>query len=248
MREENQHRSVILPKGIDRACLRDMPKAVLFDMDGVLYDTMPRHAKAWHTTMRKFGINMPELLAFELEGMRGVEIVQMLAKQQLNRRLTDDEAQRMYETKGKAFAAMGEAVKMAGVEELMRQIKADGLRIGIVTGSGQRTLLDKLEQSFSGLIEAQYVVTSFDVKRGKPAPDPYLMGLEKVGVQPQEAVVIENAPLGVRAAVAAGIFTIAVNTGPLPESSLAAEGADLVFPTMTALRDSWKSLFRQENI
>ncbi len=64
------------------------------------------------------------------------------------------------------------------------------------------------------------------------------MGLAKVGIKPNEAIVVENAPLGVRAAVAAQIFTIAVNTGPLPESALLNEGANMLFPSMQALADS----------
>ena len=82
-------------------------------------------------------------------------------------------------------------------------------------------------------------MTAFDVKRGKPDPEPYLMGLAKAGVEPNEAIVVENAPLGVRAGVAAGIFTIAVNTGPLSDDTLKAEGADLLFPSMQALAAAW---------
>ena len=107
---------------------------------------------------------------------------------------------------------------MEGVEELMRLIKANRLKICVVTGSGQRTLLDKLETDFKGLLHHELMVTSFDVKHGKPAPDPYLAGMQKTGVSPWETIVIENAPLGVQAAVAARCFTIAVNTGPLPLS------------------------------
>jgi beta-phosphoglucomutase-like phosphatase (HAD superfamily) len=86
------------------------------------------------------------------------------------------------------------------------------------------------------------MVTAFDVKHGKPAPEPYLKGMEKSGVHPWEAMVVENAPLGVRAAVAAQCFTIAVNTGPLPDEMLANEGANLIFPRMTALSDAWHSI------
>ena len=68
------------------------------------------------------------------------------------------------------------------------------------------------------------------------------MALKKAGISPNEALVIENAPLGVRAAVAAGIFTIAVNTGPLPESALLDEGANLLFPSMQALAEGWEGV------
>jgi beta-phosphoglucomutase-like phosphatase (HAD superfamily) len=80
------------------------------------------------------------------------------------------------------------------------------------------------------------------VKYGKPNPEPYLMGMQKGGLQPHECIVVENAPLGVHAAKAAGIFTIAVNTGPLPDKALLDEGADLLFPSMQALSDAWGEL------
>ena len=86
------------------------------------------------------------------------------------------------------------------------------------------------------------MVTAFDVQRGKPDPEPYLMGLQKGGLRAEECVVVENAPLGVRAAKAAGIFTIAVNTGPLPDEALINEGADLLLPSMQTLCDVWEQL------
>ena len=64
------------------------------------------------------------------------------------------------------------------------------------------------------------MLTAFDVKYGKPNPEPYLIALKKGGFKPNEPLVIEHAPLAVQAGVAAGIFTIAVNTGPLHDLSL----------------------------
>lgn len=78
-------------------------------------------------------------------------------------------------------------------------------------------------------------MTAADVKQGKPSPEPYLRGLAKAGVRADEALVIENAPMGVQAAVAAGIFTIAVNTGPIPPQKLYEAGADILFPDMLSL-------------
>ena len=59
---------------------------------------------------------------------------------------------------------------------------------------------------------------------------------------PWEGIVVENAPLGVRAGVAAGIFTVAVNSGPLPDEALAREGANIVFSCMEDFRDAWDNL------
>lgn len=223
------------------------PKAVLFDMDGVLYDSMPNHAKSWHRSMKGFGIDMPEAKAYTYEGMRGVETIKLLAREQWGRDLSDEEAQKMYSEKSRFFSMCPEAGIMEGVIELQRKIKRDGMKIVVVTGSGQKSLLEKLEREFEGLVRNELIVPSFDVTRGKPHPEPYLKGMEKAGVKPWEAIVVENAPLGVRAAVAADIFTVAVNTGPLPDSDLKNEGADIIFPSIPDFRDKWEelSVYRQ---
>jgi beta-phosphoglucomutase-like phosphatase (HAD superfamily) len=152
----------------------------------------------------------------------------------------------MYDLKTQYFAACPPAEKMAGVESLMKKIKDCNCIIGVVTGSGQHTLLDRLEQSFPGLLKKELMVTSMDVKRGKPNPEPYLIGMQKCGVKPWETVVVENAPLGVRAAVAAQCFTIAVNTGPLPDEMLAQEGANLIFPQMPSLALAYHQWYPSE--
>ena len=86
------------------------------------------------------------------------------------------------------------------------------------------------------------MVTAFDVKYGKPHPEPYLMGLQKAHAKPNETFVVENAPMGVEAAVAANIFTIAENTGPLPDQVLLDAGADLLYPDMENLAKDWKQI------
>ena len=132
---------------------------------------------------------------------------------------------------------------MPGILSLMEQIAAAGISIGVVTGSGQRPLIARILRDFGKFVSPEHITTAYDVKRGKPNPDPYLMGLEKAGnLQPSEAMVVENAPLGIRAGVAAGIYTIAVNTGPLPDQVLLDAGANILFHTMKELSDSWQHL------
>lgn len=218
------------------------PKAVLFDMDGVIYDSMPNHAISWHKAMDSFGLFMNPDDAYAFEGMRGIETIKLLSKRQWGKDISEEEAQKMYNEKSRLFNLCPKANKMDGIEELMHKIKAAGLKIVVVTGSGQKTLLDKLETEFKGLIHKELTVTSFDVNRGKPDPEPYLCGMEKAGIKPWEGIVVENAPLGVRAATAAKLFTIAVNTGPLPDKMLSDEGANLIFDNMPALRDNWENL------
>ena len=219
------------------------PKAVLFDMDGILYDSMPHHAIAWQRSMATFGIDMTEADAYATEGARGIDTIRRMVLQQKGEEITLERAQEMYDEKTRQFHAMGEAKIMSGVKELMAQMHRQGLRIGVVTGSGQRPLIARLLTDFGDFLDEQHIVTAYDVTRGKPNPDPYLMGMKKAHAEPWQTIVIENAPLGVQAGVAAQAFTIAVNTGPLPDNVLISCGADLLFQQMTDLADKWSQLF-----
>ncbi|MBQ2970594.1 MAG: HAD-IA family hydrolase [Bacteroidaceae bacterium] len=218
-------------------------RAVLFDMDGVLYNSMLSHAKAWHRAMAHFGYDLPEQEAYMHEGRTGASTINIVSRRQRGVEESEERIQEIYRVKSQFFNEYPPAEPMPGALELLRKLQARGLKILIVTGSGQTSLLDRLNHHFPGVFCRELMVTAFDVKHGKPAPEPYLMGLQKGGLRAEECVVVENAPLGVRAAKAAGIFTIAVNTGPLPDSALADEGADLLFPSMQALCDAWEELF-----
>lgn len=221
------------------------PKLVLFDMDGVLYNSMPSHAIAWHKSMKDFGLDMSEQEAFLYEGMRGVETIKLVAKKQWNKDLSDEEAQKMYERKSEYYAAFPTADFIPGIHDLQKEIKNRGIEIGIVTGSGQATLINRILDDFKGLVNPDIIVTANDVKHGKPAPDPYLQGMKKGNCNPWETIVIENAPLGVRAGVAAKCLTIAVNTGPLSAEVLKDSGADAVFSSMDEVR---KTIFSDNQL
>ena len=224
-----------------------LPKAVLFDMDGVLINSMPNHAVAWVKAMEENGIKMTADDAYATEGQKGTDTIRQMVKQQQGRDISDEEAQRLYDVKAARFAEMPEAEMMPGILQLMKKIRKDGLQIVVVTGSGQRPLIQRLTTDFKGFITEDKIITAYDVKHGKPAPDPYLMGLKKAGgLHPWEAIVVENAPLGVRAGVAAQIFTVAVNSGPLPDEALSSEGANLVFSDMFAFGKVWHKLAGKE--
>ena len=219
------------------------PRVVLFDMDGVLYDSMPNHAIAWQESMAKYGIHMTADDAYATEGARGVDTIREMVRRQQHREIDEAEAQKMYDLKSQTFHSLPEAPVMPGILDLMRQIHASGLQCGVVTGSGQRPLISRILKDFGDYVDEAHITTAYDVTRGKPLPDPYLMGLHKAGnLAPWQAVVIENAPLGVRSGHAARIFTIAVNTGPLPNNELLAAGANLIFSSMTDFSEHWTEL------
>lgn len=223
-----------------------MRQLVLFDMDGVLYDSMPNHAIAWERAMASFGLTFTSADAYATEGARGVDTVRECMKRQLDKTISESEAQHMYDHKAEIFASLPTAEVMPGAKTLMDKIHRQGMQIGIVTGSAQRPLIARVLDDFSDYVTEQHIVTAYDVSNGKPHPEPYLMGMEKCGnISPSDTIVIENAPLGVEAGHRSGAYTIAVNTGPLPDSLLLQKGADILFPSMQALADSWEKVINE---
>lgn len=224
-------------------------RAVLFDMDGVLYDSMPMHAEAWVQAMHRHGLTMTDEQVYMNEGRTGEGTIDIFTLEQWGREATAEEVEAIYRTKSDIFNELDEAPAMRGADEVLAEVRSRGVLPLIVTGSGQRSLLLRLERSYPGYFNSDLMVTAYDVKRGKPNPEPYLKGLEKAGaalgrghaLKPSEALVVENAPLGVQAGKAAGIRVMAVNTGPLPDDVLREAGADWVLPDMYALLDWFKN-------
>ncbi len=213
-------------------------------MDGVLFDSMPYHAKAWHKAMAEFGLDLSEEEAYMHEGRTGFSTIQIIAARK-GLTATREMADEMYRVKSAYFSQFPDPAPMPGALPLIRKMQAEGIMLLLVTGSGTTTLLQQLNEFYPDVFVPERMVTGFDVKKGKPDPEPYLMGLAKGSavlgreLRADECLVVENAPLGVRAAVAAHIPTIAVNTGPLPDHVLLDEGAKWLFPSMQALCDAW---------
>ncbi len=214
-------------------------------MDGVLFDSMRNHADAWHEAMKQYGMHLSREEAYMHEGRTGAGTINIVSKRQRGREASEEEIKEIYRTKSDLFNSLPKAERMPGAHELLKKVKADGLTPVIVTGSGQTSLLDRLNHNFPDIFKAELMVTAFDVKYGKPNPEPYLMALKKANVHPNEAIVVENAPLGVQAGVAAGIFTIAVNTGPLPDNALTDQGANLLFHSMKDLEENWERFYAE---
>lgn len=206
--------------------------AALIDMDGTLYNSMPNHAKAWMRMMNDMGLKAREEEFFMLEGMTGTAVIDMMIQRNLGRPATDDEKKELYARKAGYFADMPPVKPLAGARELVDALLARHITTVLVTGSGQASLLDRLDIDFPDAFPPERRVTSASVKRGKPYPDPYLRGLEIAGVGSDSAIGIDNAPLGTRSSRAAGILTVGVVTGPVPVDELADAGSHIVYNSM----------------
>lgn len=219
-------------------------KAVFFDMDGVLFDSMKYHVIAWIKALQKIGVTFTEQQAYLNEGRTGASTIDEVFINKFGRNATDDEKQNIYRLKSEFFEECGEIEQIPFSHELLKLVKSQSLAIFVVTGSGQTSLLESLEKNFPNIFQNEKMVTAFDVKQGKPHPEPYLTALEKSGLKANQVVVIENAPLGIESAVAAGLFTIAINTGPLNPQVLTDSGANIVFDGMKELYLQWNNFVK----
>ena len=223
-----------------------MIKAALVDMDGTLYDSMPLHAKAWHRLMGEIGITIPEEEFYLYEGMTGEATINKITMREWGRTLSKEECERLYARKARYFKEYAAPDVMRGAKRVINKLMKRGVTCVLVTGSGQNSLLNRLEDDFPGAFPPDRRVTSRDVKNGKPHPEPFLCGAALAGVRPEECIAIDNAPLGVESAHRAGTVAIGVCTGPMPMDVLKAAGAAKVFGSMDELADHVDELLAED--
>lgn len=227
-----------------RAALpKEEPKLVLFDMDGVLVDSMPIHDRAWRKAADKYDLEYTEGEFFRAEGMKGRDTIAMLYRRMHGSDPSEELIREAYEYKTALFEQEQPTLlkPIPGVIDLIRYLEEERrIALGVVTGSTLANAHSRIGTFFSGLFADEVLVTADRVTKGKPDPEPYLLGMKRMGYSAEETLVVENAPLGVRSAVAAGAFTTAVTTGPIPMEELRREGANLIFPNMRAIHAWWR--------
>lgn len=218
-----------------------MTRAILFDMDGVIVDSMAIHAMAWQKAIEQHtGIVISHSFVYEREGKNSAAFIRDVGLMyQLE--LSDQEIQKIDQTKSEIFLENHTLKRLPGIETLVKFLFDLGYRLGIATGStlpiAQRALSDLgFEDYFS------VIVTAEDVKNGKPDPQPYELLLERLGGLQDQALVIENAPLGVQSARAAGLFCIAVTT---TNSENVLEHASVVLKDLYAVLSFLEEEYRQ---
>jgi sugar-phosphatase len=190
-------------------------RALLFDMDGVLVDSTAAVARVWTVWARKHGLD-PGTVVKMAHGRPSISTIRELLPR-ADHGAEDREVERM------EIEDVEGIVALPGAAELLRALPAN--RYAIVT-SATRPLAE-VRLRAAGFPVPENLVTARDAKRGKPNPDPYLMGASILGVPPAECVVIEDAPSGIRAGKAAGARVVALRT-TASEAELEAAGADWI--------------------
>ncbi|MCK9572474.1 MAG: HAD family phosphatase [Candidatus Omnitrophica bacterium] len=196
--------------------LSNKPKAVIFDMDGVIVDSMPYHFIAWYEALRPFGVRVSCFEVYAQEGERWEKTLRGLLKRG-RIRPTRKILNRIFALRQKIFRKNFKRFIFQGADQLLEQIKRRNILLGLVTGSPLNEVENILPKRIKGYF--QVIVAGNQVKKGKPHPEPYLKAAQALNLNPQECVVIENAPFGITSAKKAGMFCIAVSTS-LPKAYL----------------------------
>lgn len=180
-------------------------RGVLFDFDGVIGNTMGDNFLAWQKAFVHYGKNITEGDYYPLEGMNPRDIAQRISNKYQVPSQAYDEIVRLkedYYLKHHCFSIFPKVL------ELVNSLSSEGILLGMVTGSSPQRLKMVLPDEF--ISKFRGIVTAEGTGRGKPCPDPYIKGLELLGLKAEECLAIENAPLGIQSAHNAGLYCLAV--------------------------------------
>ncbi len=199
-----------------------MIKALLFDFDGVLAETLPDHFYAWQQVLIPLGIEPDDLTLRLSEGSPAYKIAIALAAHQ-GLKISEELAKEYAAKKNQVFRARTKAPIYPGILELITFAQNHSMTVGLVTGTAMANIRAVLPAKL--LSNFDTIVTDQDTQRGKPNPDPYLKAAENLQISPRDCLVVENAPLGIQSAKAAGAFCVGLTT-TLPREHL--QGADVI--------------------
>ena len=155
-------------------------KAILFDMDGVLVDSMNHHMQSWKQLLETYDISVTERFIYEHEGAMGVDIIQNLFHK-TGLSLDGDQILEIYERQNRIFREeyLDQVRLYPETLTLIEGFQQRGLRLGLVTSS-RMNLVEQIWEEHQGLNRFDTIVTADDVSRFKPNPDPYLKGLGEI--------------------------------------------------------------------
>jgi len=205
-------------------------KSVIFDMDGVITNTMPDHYRSWKTVLGKEGLHVTYEDIYKREGQPGISSIRELSKEyQIN--IDGKKAAQILRKKENLFKKIVKTRFITGARNFLKHLHRNDMQLALVTGTSRHELIRILPGSYQDLFSV--IVTGNDVKHGKPHPEPYLRSLKDLNIKPSEAVVIENAPFGIRSAKQAGIKCLALETS-LSKKYLSE--ADAIFSSIKELQ------------
>jgi beta-phosphoglucomutase len=211
-----------------------MLKAIIFDVDGVLIDSMHLHSDSWYTVFEEVGIRIDSKDIYLLEGNTDNGIIKNIFEK-YGKKLKPQYIEYLAKKKNEVFK-FDQVEPFKGTFECLKDLKLH-LKLAAVSGSSRSIVEKAINKFFPDCFDV--IITGDETERGKPDPYPYLKALEKLNFTKKECIVVENAPLGIKSANSAGIYCVAV------ASTLTSEYlqyANFVFEDHAALFDYLRSL------
>ncbi len=203
--------------------------AILFDLDGVLVDSTGSVDRHWRIWARERGVQEEKIIAIA-HGVRAIEVIRTVTPH------LDAEAE-LRAIEAKEAVDHDTLTAMPGAIELVQSLSPGSW--GVVTSGSRRLATDRLRSV--GVPIPKVMVTADEVVNGKPHPEPYLKGAQQLGVNPEECIVIEDAPAGIRSAHAGGMKVIGFASTYRPEQLQEADAVIRSFEQLSVRRDG-KSL------
>lgn len=211
-----------------------MLKAIIFDVDGVLVDSMYFQADAWVKAFKEVGIDITRRDIYELEGSNDSRLIKAIFEK-AGKKPEPQQFEQLPEMK-REFLEFDKIKPYEGILDCLKELKQHFL-LAMVSGSNRKTVEKIVDKFFKGCFDV--IVSGSDHERGKPEPDPFLTALEKLDLTRNECIVVENSPLGITAARRAGLYCVGVASVLEPEMI---KHADLVFENHNALIHYLKNL------
>ncbi|MFH2020378.1 MAG: HAD family phosphatase [archaeon] len=205
-----------------------MIKCVIFDLDGVIVDSEEFHFLAWKEFLRMHGKKIDKDEQKHLFGITNFEIFKILIPEADPGRYLelDEEKESLY----RDFAA-GHLKALPGAVELIMSLKKEGIKLAIGSSGNPVNIRFNLEKL--GVLDYfDAIVSSHDVKKGKPNPEVFLIATKKLGTLPKHCVVIEDSYHGIVAARSAGMKVIGVMT---THEAAKLKDADMIVKTLKDL-------------
>ena len=202
-------------------------KAILFDLDGVIVDTLHFHFLAWQEMFRRWGGEVKELTVLLHEGRSSREILPILIEE-AGIEIPEDQRYDFIETKRAYYRSIVKVQFYPEAKETLQKLHKEGYKLALVTACAKKNMNHALSEDELKLFDV--IITGDDIPRAKPYPDPYEIAQKKLGFEKDECLVIENAPLGIESGKNAGIKVAAIAT-TLPKEYL--KGADYYLDTLS---------------
>jgi HAD superfamily hydrolase (TIGR01509 family) len=214
---------------VGEALWRKMIQAILFDLDGLMFDSEPHSLASWEAVLQERGVVLDQLTIDSILGRR----IDATARTLIDKYHLPDTVHGLADAKTAYQIAhlAGNVKPMPGLIELLDEIDRRGLQKAIAS-SGIRRYVEAVLRVNDLFDRFSVIITGDQVAHGKPAPDVFLAAARALNVEPQHCLVLEDAPTGVQAAKAAGMMCLAV-----PDRSVAQLDLSQADRVVTSLRD-----------